>query len=70
MRMHVWAVLMMGLGLGTTGAKIQPQSTTQGQMEGMEMARTRAGARVTIWGDERPARWVRNLMAIQVLTAQ
>ncbi|HEV2488094.1 MAG TPA: hypothetical protein VGT08_21410 [Terracidiphilus sp.] len=38
MRMRVWAVLMMGLGLGTAGAQNQPQSTPQGQREGIDMS--------------------------------
>jgi hypothetical protein len=50
MRMRIWTVLMMGLGLGMACAQNQPQSTPQGQMEGMDMGQSASQTKSTDTG--------------------
>jgi hypothetical protein len=45
MRIRVWAVLMLGLSVGTAGAQNHPATGSQGQMQGMDMGQSAAPAK-------------------------
>jgi hypothetical protein len=48
MRMRVWAVLVLGLGLGTEGAQTQQPATPPGQMQGMDMGTDHGTVKPTV----------------------
>ncbi len=45
MRMQVWAVLLLGLGVGTVGAQNPPSTGSQGQPEGTDMGQSASPAK-------------------------